>query len=567
MSTVIRKSSSAQIAVTYCRVSSKSQTTRGDGLGSQYTRCCEYAKTMGYEVVAEFNDNFTGKSVKRPGFDELLTFIRKHKADKCVVLIDDISRLARDVESHWELRRTIQNSGGELESPSIRFKEDADSRMIENVLAGAAEHQRAKNAEQTYNRRQARLMNGYWVFAKPKGYRFEEAKGGGKILVRDEPIASIVQEALEGFACGRFGTQVEVKRFLEGQPDFPKNLANGQITNQRITDILKQPLNAGYLAAPKLGVSLRKAQHEPLISFATFEKIQQRLIDGSRAPIRKDLNSDFILRGHVACGDCNHPLTANWSKSSTGKKYPYYLCYTKECESYKKSIPREKIESEFDGIVQSMEPTIECFKMARAMFENVWHQLSQQEEQRTLSIKNEMRKVEKQSDQLLSRIVDTEEMTVIQAYEKKIGEIAKRKLILQEKLESNDQPKHTFEELFELSMNFLSKPHEIWASRHIQLRRLVLRLAFKERIAYHREKGFSNVKKSLPFNILGGLGVPLTNVVRPEGFEPPTNWFEANYSIQLSYGRIFCQFDTLLSRSWGIIMQTSQGFDKSFASE
>src|SRR5690606_29042699 len=26
--------------------------------------------------------------------------------------------------------------------------------------------------------------------------------------------------------------------------------------------------------------------------------------------------------------------------------------------------------------------------------------------------------------------------------------------------------------------------------------------------------------------------------VRPEGLEPPTTWFEARYSVQLSYGRI-----------------------------
>ncbi len=29
----------------------------------------------------------------------------------------------------------------------------------------------------------------------------------------------------------------------------------------------------------------------------------------------------------------------------------------------------------------------------------------------------------------------------------------------------------------------------------------------------------------------------MNSLVRPEGFEPPTPWFEAKYSIQLSYER------------------------------
>ena len=32
----------------------------------------------------------------------------------------------------------------------------------------------------------------------------------------------------------------------------------------------------------------------------------------------------------------------------------------------------------------------------------------------------------------------------------------------------------------------------------------------------------------------------LTKMVRVEGFEPPTAWFVARYSIQLSYTRDFC---------------------------
>ena len=48
-------------AVIYVRVSSTKQTTRGDGLSSQETRCREYARYKGYEVIKTFSDNMSGR--------------------------------------------------------------------------------------------------------------------------------------------------------------------------------------------------------------------------------------------------------------------------------------------------------------------------------------------------------------------------------------------------------------------------------------------------------------------------------------------------------------------------
>ena len=85
------------------------------------------------------------------------------------------------------------------------------------------------------------------------------------MLVADEPMASIVREALEGFASGRFGSQAEVTRFLQGQPLFPRS-HHGTVENWRTTRLLTQPLYAGYLEVSDWNVGLRPARHEGLIS-------------------------------------------------------------------------------------------------------------------------------------------------------------------------------------------------------------------------------------------------------------------------------------------------------------
>ncbi|GLO72457.1 hypothetical protein MACH17_39740 [Phaeobacter inhibens] len=510
-----------QHAVIYARVSSVAQLKKGDGLASQESRCREYARYKGYEVLEVFYDNKSGGDADRPAMLALLAYLKAQK-ETCVVIIDDINRFARDVVGHWQLRALLAEAGGKLESPSIEFGEDSDSILVENLLASVSQHQRQKNGEQTKNRMRGRALNGYWVFRAPIGYKYERVAGHGNMLVRDEPLASIIQEALEGFASGHFETQAEVKRFLESKPAFPKDFADGTIRFERIIRLMTRIHFAGYIEIPEWDVSLRKGHHEGLISLETHELIQKRIKDGARAPARKDINADFPLRGFVCCDDCNTPLTACWSTSKSGKKHPYYLCHAKGCPSYRKSIRRDVLEGEFDALMQSLTPSEGMFAMATKMFRDAWGQRAGQMEADKRLIRTERNQLEKQIEGLLDRVVDADSPTLITAYEKRIEKMEREKLILDEKLQNQGKPMHTFEQMFEHALKFLSNPWKLWKSGNLIAQRTVLRLAFADKISFARNEGLRTPKTTLPFKVLEGFSCQSKIMADRGGFEPPT---------------------------------------------
>ena len=342
------------------------------------------------------------------------------------------------------------------------------------------------------------------------------------MLVRDEPVASILQEALEVYAAGRFDTQVEVKRFLESCPDFPRDTASGSVHNQRVYDILTRPIYAGYIAVPNWNVSLRKGQHDGLIDYQTFQKIQNRLHSGAKAPARKDISADFPLRGFVLCHDCEKPLTACWSKSKTGKKHPYYLCHSKGCASYRKSIRRDVIESEINDVLHALQPTPKLYELAKAMFRNAWAQRTEQAAVLQVRLEKELAALDKQIGDLVDRIVDASTPSVIAAYEKRIAKLEQDKALIAEKLENCSQPRHSFEELFELACEFLKNPWKLWDSGQLTLKRTVFRLAFSEQVSYCRKTGLRTPNLSMPFSMLADLEMGKIEMARPAGFEPAT---------------------------------------------
>ena len=337
------------------------------------------------------------------------------------------------------------------------------------------------------------------------------------MLKPDEPAASVVREAFEGFASGRFETQADVMRFLQGNPLFPKD-SSGIVRNMRVTRLLSQSVYAGYVEEPRWGVSLRAGQHEALIDFTTFQKVQDRLNGNNRLPNRRNLNEDFPLRGFVQCGDCGTPLTACWSKGLTNK-YPYYLCPKRGCQSYGKSIRREKIEGEFEGLLKTIQPTETLFKVAHAMFEELWEHRRQNLQAQRSDLQAHLISLEREVQKFLARIVDASAVSVVAAYEARIEKLEAEKVLTKERLERVARPTRSFDETLRTALDFVANPWNLWASRKLEDQRTVLKLTFADRLAYVRDEGFRTAKLSLPFKVIGSFLSGERVMARPKRFE------------------------------------------------
>ncbi len=136
----------------------------------------------------------------------------------------------------------------------------------------------------------------------------------------------------------------------------------------------------------------------------------------------------------------------------------------------------------------------------------------------------EARANEKRIEELLEPILSAANATVIAAYEGKIENLKHQNRIIADKLQNSVVPSNRFEEIIEHFLQFLANPWNLWACGHYHMKRLVLRLAFSEPIAYCRNEGYQTPKTSIPFKVLESVRAGKSDLVRPIGATSNTNF-------------------------------------------
>jgi len=328
----LRLVSMSTSAITYLRVSTKEQAQRGGesegfSIPAQREACQRKADALGATVVAEFVDaGESARSADRPDLQQMLKFLNARPCD--FVIVHKIDRLARNRIDDVEINLAIQRSGAKLVSVTENIDETPSGMLLHGIMSSIAEFYSRNLATETRKGMLQKAKNGGTPGIVPFGYlnvRTRTTDGREMRTVAIDPDrADHARWIFETYATGEWTmTQIRDELTRRGVTSVPRPKRPARpMATSHIEKILG---NRYYLGFVKFEGVWHEGRHEPLVSEATWQQVQD--IRAGRVRSReKPQQHPHYLKGTVACGRCGELLGVEIVRNGRGVQYPYFYC-------------------------------------------------------------------------------------------------------------------------------------------------------------------------------------------------------------------------------------------------
>jgi site-specific DNA recombinase len=298
-----------------------------NSLDAQREACAAYIasqKAEGWAAIKESYDDggFSGGNMERPGLKRLMEDIQGGKIN--IVVVYKIDRLTRSLIDFAKLVEVFDKHSVTFVSVTQSFNTTTSmGRLTLNVLLSFAQFEREVTGERIRDKIAASKKKGMWMGgARPTGYDIKDKQ----LLVNSEEaelIRLIFQKYME-LGCVR-----KLKEYLDSQNIKTKNWisrkerVHGGTSFGRgiLYQILKNPIYAGKVRHKE---KVYDGQHQAIISYDLWQRIQERLAEGSATERgrKKPAVVGNQLKGKLF--DCEENVYSPVFTSKGAKQYRYY---------------------------------------------------------------------------------------------------------------------------------------------------------------------------------------------------------------------------------------------------
>jgi site-specific DNA recombinase len=343
-------------AAIYARYSTDRQDARS--IEDQTRRCRRFAEERGYEVVAEFRDAAkSGATMHRADMQRLLAEVQRGR--KCpfrAVLVDDLSRLSRDLGDTWRLVFE------DLASADVRVvdcttgqsSDVAGARLTFGAMALVNDTFLQFVKAETHRSLDARARDGFWPGGPCYGYYTEKEPDveRPRSRLRIQPSeAAIVQrifaEYADGMSLPRIAAGLNadaVEAPLDGYDKktcgrgWSRSLLHFMLRNERYMGRMtwnkrqwfRDPVTKRRRCRvrPPSEWVRTEAPELALVDIATWERVQARHAARRGTGVRPIgvAKHEHMLSGMLRCGHCGSPMSIVSRTHRNGNSWSNYGC-------------------------------------------------------------------------------------------------------------------------------------------------------------------------------------------------------------------------------------------------
>lgn len=351
------------LAVIYTRVSSDKQID-GYSLEVQEDRCRERASALGLVVPQNGifrEEGVSAKTMDRPELQKMLKFVSDKKNNIHAVITLDVSRFNRNTSDFLAVQAILARYGVRLIFCSHDSGQNAESKLINTVIASLAEYDNTKKGERVLDSHKKRFELGHVNQKPPTGYILKMINGH-RVAVPDPELFPVIQRMWYNIIKFRWSLRKIAEELNNAGIHPSHNKGSKKFTRSLCSKMFSNKFYMGFITSQRFGE--KKGMHEPMIDERTFYQVREILT--SRKPTRKErylrINPNFPLRGILRCNYCSSHITGAVSYGKN-KERPirYYCCQTRGVHTPNPSFPANDnknttgVETKFTQLLQTIE--------------------------------------------------------------------------------------------------------------------------------------------------------------------------------------------------------------------